>query len=129
VNTGLRIIFKTLCFLCNLQMGSIRLSVTNILAYWAHLKVTKKTKHCEYGLWIGKKKFCFLCNLQMGSIRLSVTNILAYWTHLKVTPKTKNCEYRPCDSIHDTLFSLQLTNGLNTLKCDKHSSLLGSFES
>jgi hypothetical protein len=27
------------------------LPITNTLAYWAHLQVMKKIKHCEYGSW------------------------------------------------------------------------------
>jgi hypothetical protein len=51
-------IFTTIYFLCNLQMGPIsqsvafhwaeRITVTNTIAYWEHLLVTKKMKLCEY---------------------------------------------------------------------------------
>jgi hypothetical protein len=50
------------------------LSGTNTLAYWAHSKVTKKMKCCEYGTRVHIHKASFSSQLTNGSDKLAFPN-------------------------------------------------------
>jgi hypothetical protein len=72
-------VFKAHNFLCNIYTGSDKLEccptlgwkcspLTNILIYWAHSKVSKKIKSCEYVPVCIFMKFHFLYDICMSQI-------------------------------------------------------------
>jgi hypothetical protein len=111
---------------CFITQGRERLPGINTLAYWVRSLVTKKRKCLKYGPWGHIHNIPLTLQLRDGpnnlgyclTIRLkglSGRNTLAYCAHLKYKKKMMYLKYGPFGHIHNTSFSLQLTNGPNNL--------------
>jgi spore coat protein U-like protein len=79
---------------------------------------------CKYGSWNCIHNTSFSSKLKNGPNKqeylitlgrkgLPVTNTLVYCAHLLAMKKMKGCKYGTWNCIHNTSFSLKLTNGPN----------------
>jgi hypothetical protein len=82
----------------------------------------------EYGLWdcihntsfslqLMKELYKIICYTKLGSKGLKVTEARAYWADAYVMDKMKFFEYSFWNCIHNTSFSLQLTERTYKIIC------------
>ncbi len=82
----------------------------------AQVSMTHFLRHYSVAPLLGRL-LSLLISIKLGLQGLQGTHTLADCAHLEVKRKIKCCEYSIRDSIHNTPFSSQLTNGSSKLEC------------